>query len=136
MTSTLVKKYGHMWARNLANIARLKKQTGDGVYVLYDGSLPVYVGMGNISSRIKKARNSKRRGQMWDHFSWFVPSNPQLTRDIEALLLRMLPLPLRLLNRQRGKLRGSVKVEQVKTHNSPEFITRKMPPNRKTSRKG
>jgi hypothetical protein len=66
MTSTLVKKYGHMWARNLANIARLKKQTGDGVYVLYDGSLPVYVGMGNISSRIKKARNSKRRGQMWD----------------------------------------------------------------------
>jgi hypothetical protein len=39
--------YGEMWARNPANLAEIpgaSEQGGKGVYVLYDGSMPVYVG--------------------------------------------------------------------------------------------
>jgi hypothetical protein len=128
---TLVKTYGHMWARNSENIELVAKQKREGVYILYDGSMPVYVGMGNISSRLIKARRSKRRGQMWDHFSWYIPCEPALIRDIEALLLRMLPVPLRILNRQKGKLRDADKVAQPKKNHTPDFITRKMPRKRK-----
>ena len=59
--------------------------------VLYDGSMPMYVGMGNIRSRLRKARRGKSRGQMWDHFSWFKLSDTTFMRDVEALLLRTLP---------------------------------------------
>jgi hypothetical protein len=128
----LIRAYGRMWARNLKNIQLVAGQPGEGVYILYDGSMPVYVGMGNIPSRLRKARRSKRRGQMWDHFSWYIPCDPKLTRDIEALLLRMLPVPLRILNRQKGKLKGAVKVYEPPPNRTPDFITRKMPARRKS----
>ena len=127
----LIRAFGQMWARNLENIQLVAKQKGDGVYILYDGSMPVYVGMGSIPSRLRKARRSKRRGQMWDHFSWYIPSDPELVRDIEALLLRMLPVPLRVLNRQKGKLSGATKIVQPVTNRTPDFITRKLPAKRK-----
>jgi len=120
-----------MWARNPENIELIPgaKNGGQGVYVLYDGSIPVYIGMGNIRQRIKKARTSKRRGQMWDHFSWYIPADPRLTRDIEALLLLMLPFYLRVLNRQRGELEGAEKMTKAKKHPTSEFINRrKLPP--------
>jgi hypothetical protein len=119
----LIKAYGRMWARNPKNLQLVSKQTEMGVYILYDGSLPVYVGMGNIHSRVSKARRSKRRGQMWDHFSWYIPCDPKFVREIEALLLKMLPIPLRILNRQKGGLPGRVPQEDQQ----PEPITRKMP---------
>jgi hypothetical protein len=128
---TVIRKFGEMWARNPENIELIpgSKEGGQGVYVLYDGSIPVYIGMGNIRQRIRKARLSNRRGQMWDRFSWYIPSDPRLTRDIEALLLRMLPFYLRILNRQRGKLEGAEKDNRAKRHPVPEFIDRsKLPP--------
>jgi hypothetical protein len=70
-----------MWARNRANIDTIpgtKEKDGQGVYVLYDGSMPVYVGKGNIRSRIRKAKNSLSRGNLWDHFSWYAISNAAL----------------------------------------------------------
>src|SRR5215472_9229050 len=88
-----VMMHGEMWARNLSNINLIpssRKPGGRGVYILYDGSMPVYVGKGNMRSRIKSARLSKNRGQLWDHFSWYS-LNPKITHDIEALILRMLP---------------------------------------------
>src|SRR5580704_17656074 len=109
---SLIKAYGRMWARNPENFKRVKEQKGEGVYILYDGSLPVYVGMGNIHSRVSKASRSKRRGQMWDHFSWYIPSDPKVVREIEALLLKMLPIPLRILNRQKGGLGGKVQQDE------------------------
>jgi hypothetical protein len=72
-----------------------------GVYILYDGSMPVYIGRGRLISRIKRAKNSKTRGQCWDHFSWFAIPNRRFEADVEALLLRMLPFYLRSLNKQR-----------------------------------
>ncbi len=111
---SLVSKCGEMWARNPANIEAIpgSESGGQGVYILYDGSMPVYIGRGNIRQRVRDARKSKRRGQHWDHFSWYVLRNPKLSREIEALLLRMLPFYLRSLNRQRGKLDEAGKLRQ------------------------
>ena len=120
----LIKSYGRMWARNLKNIQEVAKHKGDGVYILYDGSTPVYVGMGKIPSRLKKARRSKRRGQMWDHFGWYIPCDPKLIHDIEALLLKMLPPHLRILNRQKGTLQSAKKI--LEAERQPDLITRKM----------
>lgn len=90
--------------------------------------MPVYIGMDNIRQRIRKARTSERRSQIWEHFSWYIPSDPKFVRDVEALFLRMLPFYLRILNRQRGKLEGAEKARRQKDWR-PEPINRtKLPP--------
>src|SRR5438445_4560436 len=100
-----------MWARNDDNIEHIlgSKEGGQGIYILFDGSTPVYIGRVNIRQRIRKARVSKRRGQSWDHFSWYAVSNSKYQVELEVLLLRMLPPHLRILNRQRGRLPGARK---------------------------
>jgi hypothetical protein len=128
---SLIKMYGRMWARTEANIDTVTKRTGDkdvaGVYVLYDGSMPVYIGMGNLRKRIQAAKKSERRGQLWDHFSWYIPSNPAHMREIEALLLNILPFYIRFLNRQLGTIPG--KEPRPNKKRGPEAITRrKLPP--------
>lgn len=107
----LITHRGEMWPRNSANIALVlgSKEGGQGFYILFDGSTPVYVGRGNIRQRLRQACKSKRRGQCWDHFSWYVVQNSHLQKELEALLLRMLPPHLRMLNRQLGKLNGAIK---------------------------
>jgi hypothetical protein len=123
----IVTTFGEMWARNLQNINRVPKSkqeggTGEkGVYVLYDGSMPVYVGKGNMRSRLDGARRSKRRGQLWDHFSWYSLS-PGVTHDLEALILRMLPPYLRSLTKQKGKFLNAKRVKEV--DRTAEYITR------------
>ncbi len=101
----LISARGEMWPRNddAINAIPRSKEGGTGIYILYDGSTPVYVGKGNIQWRIQDARRSARRGQSWDHFSWYKILDPKHQHDIEALLLRMLPPYLRILNRQRGE---------------------------------
>ena len=124
----LIKLYGEMWARNLANIKHIPraKDGGLGVYVLYDGSTPVYIGKGNIRARLRQHRLSKRLGQLWDHFSWYVPFDVALTHDLEALLLRLLPFYLRSLTRQRGLFREAAK---HKVNPTPcDLISRRVPP--------
>jgi hypothetical protein len=48
----VVEKCGTMWARNTQNIARIpgSRDGGQGVYILFDGSTPVYVGKGTYGS--------------------------------------------------------------------------------------
>jgi hypothetical protein len=108
----MVRRYGTRWARNEDNLARLREERPlTGVYVLSDGSMPVYIGRGSIASRIRQADRSKRRGQSWDHFSWFeVPK--ALEGDVEALLLTMLPWYLRSLNNQRARFARAQQIEQ------------------------
>ena len=74
------------------------RKGGRSVYVLFDGSMPMYVGKGNIRSRIKLANVSKSRRNLWDHFSWYAIKNAAMTHDIEALMLRILPPNLRFLS--------------------------------------
>lgn len=120
----LILHRGEMWARNADNIKRVlgSKEGGRGVYILFDGSTPVYIGRGNLQQRIRRACRSKRRGQCWDRFSWYVVSDAKHQVELEALLLRMLPPQMRILNRQRGKLPGAKKHTQEKRE--PELIDR------------
>ena len=109
----LVSRYGTRWARNTENLARLRQERPlSGVYVLYDGSTPVYIGRGKIASRIRQAQRSKRRGQSWDHFSWYGIAKG-LEPEVEALLLTMLPFYLRSLNNQQARFAGATLIEQV-----------------------
>jgi hypothetical protein len=110
----LVTKYGRMWAKNSENMKRLLAEAGDGrgVYVLYDGSMPMYVGKGVVYDRIAIAKRSTRRKEFWDHFSWYLLADVDLMHDVEVLLLRTLPPYLRSLTNQSGKLKGAERVHQ------------------------
>jgi hypothetical protein len=105
---SLMKQFGEMWARNPENIESVpgSSKGGQGVYILYDGSTPVYVGKGNIRQRLRDADKSNRRGDSWDRFSWYVLKEKDLIHDVEVLLIRALPLYLRYLTRQRGHFKG------------------------------
>ena len=123
----LMKCCGEMWARNAKNIKDVPARTkgGQGVYILYDGSTPVYVGKGNIQSRLRKANNkSKRRGNAWDYFSWYILKDPDLIHDVEVLLLRILPPYLRYMTRQGGKFKGVRSTDQEPKDSIPINIKR------------
>jgi hypothetical protein len=119
----IVERYGLMWARNKENLAELRKEGGEGVYLLYDGSMPVYAGRGSLRDRIKQATTSPKKAQMWDHFSWFSIKNRNSQHDLEMLILQMLPPMLRSMNRCDGKFINAEKGEpQAET--KPDAITR------------
>jgi hypothetical protein len=105
----LINQFGERWARNSENIERVlgSSKGGQGVYILYDGSTPIYIGKGNIRQRLREADKDKRRRNSWDRFSWYVIADPKLIHDIEVLLIRTLPLYLRYLTRQRGHFLGA-----------------------------
>jgi len=87
MGNQLVKKYGTRWARNKANIKRLRDEGNPlGVYVLCDGSMPVYIGKGKLASRLTRHRRSKIRGQFWDHFSWYAIPDRDMRRRSRPFL--------------------------------------------------
>ncbi len=123
----VVTKYGTMWARNAENIAKIpgSKEGGLGVYILFDGSMPMYVGKGKIKRRIIGASTSKRRGQLWDHFSWYAIKYPAMMHDIEVLMLRILPPNLRSLTRQGGNFREATPIRQDRQSRNADPITRK-----------
>lgn len=123
-----------MWARNAENIAKIpsSRKGGRGVYVLFDGSMPMYVGKGNIRSRINDASKSQRRKNLWDHFSWYSIKNSDMTHDIEALMLRILPPNLRFLTRQGGNFTNAKRVPQSKNRQAV-WISRK-PENKRRRR--
>lgn len=120
----VVSRYGIRWARNPANIKKLRKgDPGDphGVYILCDGSLPVYVGRGRIWARIRQHERG-RKGRYWDHFSWFAVDDHQQESEIEALLLRMLPVSLRILNKQRANFRKARRCKEPDQETRPAPI--------------
>jgi hypothetical protein len=119
----IVVKYGTMWPRNDAQISRVPKGSV-GVYILFDGSMPVYVGKGNIPNRIKRARRSKKRKELWDRFSWYAFKEPRMVHDIEVLVLRMLPRHLRVLTSNEGNFIDAKRVTPAKDMNA-DLITRK-----------
>lgn len=58
-----------------------------GVYILYKGDLPYYVGKSerSIRGRIRKHRRDRHAGK-WDNFSFYVVKKGY-SDDVEALLL-------------------------------------------------
>ena len=118
----LVTKYGKLWPRNDYSLEALAAQGKlNGVYVLYDGSMPVYVGKGEILSRIIGHRKSKTRSGFWDYFSWFEVRDSNLQHDAEALLLKILPYYLRLLNRQQANF-PHVRKTKLAENKAPDVV--------------
>jgi hypothetical protein len=117
----LIQEFGEMWARNTESIKTVLKDSkrAHGVYILYDGSTPVYIGKGNIRYRLRRATTSNERKNFWDHFSWYVIKNEGLRHDVEALLLRTLPPYLRHLtsvgNSRTFRPRGKDGLNNVRT---------------------
>lgn len=54
----------------------------------------------------RAADKSDRRGECWDRFSWYVIADKNLIHDVEVLLIRVLPLYIRYLTRQRSPSSG------------------------------
>jgi hypothetical protein len=122
----IVTEYGTMWARNAQN-TKLNPDVssgGVGIYILFDGSMPVYVGKGKIKKRIVQAKRSKSRGQKWDRFSWYALKDVNMMHDIEVLVLRMFPLYLRALTKNDGHF-VKAKRAQPSKDKLAEYITRK-----------
>lgn len=122
----IVTAYGTMWARNTENIHNIPtiQEGGVGVYILFDGSMPVYVGKGNIRYRITDHRRCKRKGQLWDRFSWYALKDPKMMHDVEVLMLRMFPPYLRSLTRQDGHFLKAKRIKPVEKE-KVDYITRK-----------
>src|SRR6266436_4343521 len=99
--------YGLHWPRNLANLRRLKVLMGKrtGLYVLANGSMPLYIGKGRVAKRINThARPGKTKSAYWNYFSWFEVLKPADEGELECLLLQTLPFYVRSLNKQTGSL--------------------------------
>jgi len=113
--------YGTLWARNLDNIKELDRirRRMNGVYVLCDGSMPVYIGRGRIATRVLDHKRSRTRGKYWDHFTWYMLRSESAAVEVEALLLRMLPFYLRSLNKQRGNFLKAKRKKQRNAHPDP-----------------
>jgi hypothetical protein len=104
VNGNLIVNYGALWARNETNFGKLRATAGNskGVYLLYCGWFPVYIGQGNLSSRI--LGHTKGRRKVWDRFTWFALADPRRSRELEAIFLRSLPFFLRLNNKQGANL--------------------------------
>lgn len=101
----IVGRYGKLWTRVSANLNRLaSKDLRDvtGVYALYNGTMPVYIGRGNLSQQISRHSRNRKKISFWEHFSWYEIKCKGLDREIESLLLRLLPFYVRSLNRKGG----------------------------------
>jgi hypothetical protein len=109
----LIKQFGLHWPRNMENLEEIEDVAGhkSGVYVLYHGAMPVYIGRGAISARLRShGKEGSRKEQFWDRFSWFVVNNAKQERELESLLLEALPFYVRSLNKQTGKLSRKLQV--------------------------
>jgi hypothetical protein len=109
----LIKQFGLHWPRNAENLEEIEDLAGhkSGIYVLYHGAMPVYIGRGAISARLlSHAKEGSRKEQFWDRFSWFVVGNSKQERELESLLLEGLPFYVRSLNKQTGKLSRKLQI--------------------------
>src|SRR6266851_3008632 len=103
----IVGLYGLRWPRNPKNLARLKKLMGKrtGLYVLANGSMPLYIGRGHVARRVRAHnRPGGSKSKYWNYFSWFEILKPASDVELECLLLRVLPFYVRSLNKQTGSL--------------------------------
>lgn len=109
----LIKQFGLHWPRNQENLDELEDLAGhkSGIYVLYHGAMPVYIGRGAISARLRShGQEGSKKEQFWDRFSWFVIGKTASERELESLLLEALPFYVRSLNKQGGKLLKKLQV--------------------------
>ena len=108
----IVGRYGKLWARVPANLKKLASnnfRNVTGIYALYNGTMPVYIGGGKLSQQIHRHDRNRKKNQFWEHFSWYEITRKGLDKEIESLLLRLLPFYVRSLNRKGGDFFASGK---------------------------
>ena len=109
----LIKQFGLHWPRNKENLDELEDLAGhkSGIYVLYHGAMPAYIGRGAISARLySHGKEESRIEQFWGRFSWFVIGKTASERELESLLLEALPFYIHSLNKPGGKLGKKLQV--------------------------
>jgi hypothetical protein len=102
----LIKSVGVHWARNKENLEELEKKVSrkSGIYLLYHGAMPVYIGRGILVKRLMAHnREGSKKRELWDRFSWFVVNDDTHEKTLESLLLQALPFYVRAFNKQVGK---------------------------------
>jgi len=109
----IVGRYGKLWTRVSDNLDRLAEEdlkNATGVYALYNGTMPVYIGRGNFSKQIRRHSRNRKKTPFWEHFSWYEITGKGLGKEIESLLLRLLPFYVRSLNRMGGNFTSGVRI--------------------------
>jgi hypothetical protein len=110
----IVGRYGKLWTRVPQNLKKLtSKELKDvtGVYALYNGTMPVYIGRGIISRQIHRHVHNRKKQSFWEHFSWYEIKVKGLDKEIESLFLRLLPFYTRSLNRMSGNFPSGEKID-------------------------
>ncbi len=133
----LIKQFGLHWPRNQENLDELEDLAGHktGIYVLYHGAMPVYIGRGAISARLRShGKEGSKKDQFWDRFSWFVIGKTASERELESLLLEALPFYVRSLNKQGGKLLKKLQVAAPSRELNDIALPRLAPLRRKRAR--
>jgi len=121
----IVGLYGLRWPRNKENLADLKKVMGKrtGLYVLANGSMPLYIGKGIVSRRVRAHNHSGgSKSKYWNYFSWFEILKPATNGEIENLLLQVLPFYVRSLNKQTGSLGRDNRRRFNDENNTPKVV--------------
>jgi len=133
----LIKQFGLHWPRNQENLDELEDLAGHktGIYVLYRGAMPLYIGRGAISMRLRShGKEGSKKDQFWDRFSWFVIGKTASEREFESLLLEALPFYVRSLNKQGGKLLKKLQVAAPSRELNDIALPRLAPLRRKRAR--
>ena len=110
----IVGRYGKLWTRVPANLKKLTSKdlrNASGVYALYNGTMPVYIGKGIFSKQIKSHAGKGKKSPFWEHFSWYEINGNGLAKEIESLFLRVLPFYVHSLNRMGGKFASGRKID-------------------------
>jgi len=135
---TLVKAVGLQWPRNEENFEDLEDRQGhdSGIYLLYHGAMPVYIGKGKLVTRLR-AHHRERSGKAkyWDRFSWFVINHRAHEAELEGMLLQALPFYVRALNKQTAKFPRKIRQMHLREHQQIPYVALpKLPPAKKGRR--
>lgn len=110
----LVKKWDERVSYDKYSNALGKKQRGKGIYILYKGKKPYYVGLSTSSlrGRIRRHATKDRHKGKWDNFSFYQILKTKYIKDIESLLLRYYKPDG---NKVKGKFHKKYKIKKLKT---------------------
>ncbi len=107
----LVKKWDERRSYNEYPDALGRKQRGKGIYILYKGKKPYYVGLSTSSlrGRIRRHATKDRHKGKWDNFSFYQILKTRYIKDVESLLLRYYKPDG---NKVKGKFRRQYKIRK------------------------
>ncbi len=108
----LVKKWIERISYDKYSIALGRKQRGNGIYILYKGDKPYYVGLSTSSlrGRIRRHATKDRHKGKWNNFSFYQILKTKYIKDVESLLLRYYKPEG---NKVKGKFRRQYKIKKL-----------------------